>query len=93
MPVQYYVWYEIAGEPSGARAAVDALLADVAQRTGVAGRLHRRRDRPATWMEVYADVVDAAAFEHELAAAVLRHDVVRRSGGGARHVEAFVAAG
>jgi hypothetical protein len=91
MPVQYFIWYEIAGDPRSARAAVDALMADVARATGIRGRLHIRRDRPTTWMEIYADVADAAGFEGELAAAVKRNDVTRHTVG-ARHTEAFVAA-
>jgi hypothetical protein len=91
MSVQYFIWYEIAGDRLRARAAVDALMADVARTTGIRGRLHVRRDRPTTWMESYADVADAAGFEDEIAAAVRRHDVMHHTGG-ARHVEAFVAA-
>jgi hypothetical protein len=33
MAVQFFVWYEIAGDPQRARAAVDAMMADVAQHT------------------------------------------------------------
>ena len=92
MPVQYVVWYEIAGDPQRARASIDAMMADVARTTGIRGRLHVRRDRPTTWMEIYADVADAASFEEEIAAAAKRHDVAQHTGG-ARHVEAFVAEG
>jgi hypothetical protein len=91
MPVQFFIWYEVAGDPVRARAAVDALMADVARTTGIRGRLHVRCDRPTTWMEIYADVADAAGFEDEIAAAVKRHDVMQHTGG-TRHVEAFVAA-
>ena len=90
MPVQYFIWYEIAGDPRTVRTAVDAMMAEVARATGVHGRLLTRRDRPTTWMEIYADVVDASGFEVELAAAAGRHDVARHLSG-ARHVEAFVA--
>ncbi len=93
MHVHYFVWYEIAGDAAPARAAIDAMMADIARATGVAGRLLVRRDRNATWMEIYEDVADPAGFEREIAAALRRHDVVRLLAGGARHVEAFVAAG
>ena len=92
MPVQFFVWYEIAGDPQRARAAIDSLMADVARTTGIRGRLHVRRDLPTTWMEIYADVADAAGFEEELAAAAKRHDVAQHISG-ARHVETFVAEG
>jgi hypothetical protein len=44
-------------------------------------------------MEIYEDVADPAGFEREIADAVVRHGVARFLAGGARHVEAFVAAG
>ncbi len=91
MPVQFFIWYEIAGDPLRARAAVEALMADVARTTGIRGRLHIRLDRPTTWMEIYADVADAAGFDDEIAAAVKRHDVMQHTDG-ARHTEVFVAA-
>jgi Domain of unknown function (DUF4936) len=90
--IHYYVWYHVASDVPAIRVAVAEMMADVAGRTGIAGRLLVRRDEPATWMETYEDVVDAATFERELAAAVLRHDLARLVAGGDRHVEAFVAA-
>jgi hypothetical protein len=89
-PVHYYVWYRIAGDPSAAQAAVDALLHDVFRRAGVSGRRLVRRDDPRTWMEVYEHVGDDALFEHELAAAVERHGIARLVEGGRRHTEPFV---
>ena len=93
MHVHYFVWYEIAGDRSPARAAIDAMMTDIARATGVSGRLLVRRDRTATWMEIYEGVADPARFEREIADALVRHGVVRFLAGGARHVEAFVAAG
>ena len=92
MHVHYFVWYEIAGDAAAARAAIDAMMADVARATGITGRLLVRRDRKATWMEIYEDVADPAGFEREIADALVRHDVARLLAGGARHVEVFVAA-
>ena len=88
----YYVWYKVAADPPGARAAVDAMMADVARRTRTAGRLLLRRDEPDTWMEIYEGVAESALFERELAAAVLRHCIARFIAVDGRHVEAFVAA-
>jgi len=93
MPVQYFIWYEIAGDPRTARTAVDAMMAEVARATGVHGRLLTRRDRPTTWMEIYADVADAPRFERTIAAAVLRNGLAQHISAGARHIEAFVAPG
>ncbi|HQR10488.1 MAG TPA: DUF4936 family protein [Casimicrobiaceae bacterium] len=104
----YFVWYRLretpVGDPGGNtnsfRIAIEAVLADVRGRTGVAGRLLvrtaldgtlARRDEADTWMEVYDDVADPVAFERELAAALRRHDIARFVPEGDRHIEAFVA--
>ena len=90
--IQYFVWYAIAGDPRPARAAIAAMMTDVACRTGVTGRLLVRQEAPATWMEVYEDVADPVGFVREFAAAALRHELARFAVDGIRHVEAFVAA-
>jgi Domain of unknown function (DUF4936) len=89
-PVHFYVWYHASGDISALRAAVDDMMADVAARTGIVGRLLLRRDERRTWMEVYERVTDADQFERALADAVARHDLARVIEGGVRHVEAFV---
>lgn len=89
--VQYFVWYAIAGDPQPTRVAIDAMMAEIARRTGVTGRLLIRHDQPSTWMEIYENVADAVGFEREIAAAALRHDLSQLLVGGMRHVEAFVA--
>jgi hypothetical protein len=91
MPVHFFIWYEIAGDPRTARAAIDAMMVEVARATGIHGRLLTRRDRPTTWMEIYADVTDAPRFERAIAEAVVCNAIARHIGGGGRHVEAFVA--
>ena len=91
--VHYYVWYRITGDPRDARTAIEAMMAEVTRRTGIAGRLLVRRDETSTWMEIYEGVADPAVFEREIAAVFLAHDLARFVAGGARHVEAFVAAG
>ena len=82
----YYVYYRI--DPArieGLRAAIDGLFDAVERATGIRGRWLRRRDEPTTFMEVYENVADGAAFETLLAreAAAL---------GLERHVERFVCA-
>ena len=42
---------------------MEKLFQDVERACGVRGRWMRRRDDPATYMEVYEDVGDQAAFE------------------------------
>lgn len=88
----YYVWYRLAGNACEARSAVTAMMLDVAEDCGVVGRLMKRADDPATWMEIYEAIDDPAAFEHTLAEAAARHDALSYADGG-RHVERFVACG
>ena len=92
-PVHFFVWYRASGDASAVRAAADDMMADIAARTGIVGRLLVRRNEPGTWMEVYEGVPDADVFERELTAALARHDLVRVAGLGVRHVEAFITSG
>ena len=69
----YYVYYRI--EPvrlDEMRAIASALFDEVRATTGVQGRLLRRRDDASTWMEIYADVADAAKFERALEVALVK---------------------
>ena len=88
----YYVWYRLAGDACEARAAVTAMMLDVACECGVVGRLMKRADDPVTWMEVYEAIEDPSGFEHALAEALARHGAQAYADGG-RHVERFVACG
>ena len=60
----YYVYYKLDPARAGElRAAIDRVLATVEGATGIRGRWMRRRDDPATYMEVYEGVRDESAFE------------------------------
>jgi hypothetical protein len=85
-----YVWYRVDADTADARAAVARLVADVAQRTGVAGRLLARVDDATTWMEVYEAVGDADAFARTLEARAAALGVASATGCGERHVDRFV---
>jgi hypothetical protein len=62
--LNYYVYYKLPAERvAEARRLVDALFDAVEKRCGVRGRWMRRRDDPATYMEVYEGVKDESAFE------------------------------
>lgn len=64
----YYVYYRV--EPArvaALRAQVEQLFGIIEQATGVRGRWMRRRDDPATYMEVYENVADDRGFEALLA--------------------------
>ena len=60
----YYVYYKISPDQiSKLRDGVQNLFKTIEMQCGVRGRWMRRRDDPATYMEVYEEVKDAAAFE------------------------------
>lgn len=86
----FYVWYTVTADRGDAVRAIAELVAAIEDETGVAGRVLARRDDASTWMEVYENVGDAAAFGRALDAAARRMNVARISGG-ARHVERFAA--
>ena len=82
----YYIYYRISPQDvTRIRRAVDGLFASLEQACGVRGRWMRRRDDPSTYMEVYENVQDAAAFE-----AALEREGAKL--GIARKVERFVCA-
>ena len=82
----YYVYYrvEVARVPA-IRARIEAAFGNIERVTGVRGRWMRRRDDPATYMEVYENVADEAAFE-----GILERETSAL--GLERHVERFVCA-
>jgi hypothetical protein len=84
--IHYYVYYKLRPdrlEPM--RTAVQTLFEVMEKQCGVRGRWMRRRDDPSTYMEVYEDVRDAAAFE-----AVLEREGAKL--GVERKLERFVCA-
>lgn len=91
MATHYFVWYRVPGDPAAARGAVNALMQDIAMKTGVIGRLLMRPEVPPTWMEVYESVADATSFDVAYAEAVARNGVSSHAPEG-RHVERFVDA-
>jgi len=62
--LNYYVYYKVAPERvDELRPRIEALFSLLEKRSGVRGRWMRRRDDPATYMEVYEGVADERAFE------------------------------
>jgi hypothetical protein len=83
--VNLYVYYRVRADQAAAcRAAVAALQAQL----GVAPRLLRRADDPATWMEIYEDVDEA--FAARLEEAAVRLGLPACLADGRRHLERFV---
>jgi hypothetical protein len=82
----FYVYYRVDADRLPAlRREVDRLFDAIEKATGVRGRWLRRRDEPATHMEVYENVSDERAFE-----ALLEREAAGL--GLQRHVERFVCA-
>lgn len=82
----YYVYYRVQADRVAAlQDEVRNLFRVVQAATGVRGRWMRRRDEPATYMEVYENVRDEEAFE-----ALLGRESAKL--GLERHVERFVCA-
>ena len=89
MSLSYYIYYRVA-QPAQAQTLVRDLQTALKSRTGIAGRLLRKRDDPTTWMEVYEGVEEPDAFEQCLAAGVqtINFAAVLETSG-VRHMECF----
>lgn len=82
----YYVYYRVdAARVPALGDRIAAAFQGIERATGVRGRWMRRRDDPATYMEVYENVADEATFE-----AVLERETSAL--GLDRRVERFVCA-
>ena len=83
----YYVYYKLVPERvPQLRPMVESIFREIERQFGVRGRWMHRRDDPSTYMEVYEDVKDAAAFE-----ALLEREGAKL--GLPRKLERFVDAG
>lgn len=64
----YYIYYRVdPARATVAEARVRELQTALDCRTGVAGRLLKKRGEPHLWMEVYEEVEDPVRFEAALA--------------------------
>ena len=62
--MNYYVYYKLdPARLAELRPAIEALFKAVEREFGVRGCWMRRRDDPATYMEVYEGIADEAAFD------------------------------
>lgn len=94
MPASYYIYYRVAPEHMrAAEACVVRLLASVKARTGIAGRLMKKRALPEQWMEIYENVEDEVRFESQVEEALLDSGLSAcLQAGSARHLECFYSA-
>ena len=91
VPCCFYVYYRVVAGAPHARAVIASLLADVAARSGIEGRLLTRCDDTSTWMEVYEAVDDADAFARTLDRCVRQVRAAQIAVDGRRTVERFSA--
>jgi hypothetical protein len=91
MAWSYYIYYRVDAAQAGACAqTVQKLLAAVHARTGIRGRMLKKRNEPLLWMEIYEPVADEAKFEWELAEAVAASGIsALLQEDSARHTECF----
>lgn len=91
MTWSYYVYYRVdAAQTTACAQAAAAVMQAVHAKTGLRGRLLKKRNEPLLWMEIYEGVSDEAAFEWELAEAVAQAGLLRfLQPGGGRHTECF----
>jgi len=91
MSWSYYIYYRV--DPVQAEAcavAVQNLLATMQDRSGIRGRVLKKRNEPLLWMEIYEPVSDEAKFEWELAEAVAANGInALLQAGSTRHTECF----
>jgi hypothetical protein len=88
----YFVWYRVSKADNDTETAIRSMMSRLSCRSGVSGRLLKKRDEPRLWMETYADVADTVRFEHLLRQAVDEYDVEMFIDGN-RCTECFLAAG
>lgn len=91
MSWSYYIYYRVDAAKTGACAvAVEYLLDVMRKKTGIQGRVMKKRNEPLLWMEVYENVTDEAGFEWELAEAVTGSGIGKLlQEGSGRHTECF----
>lgn len=66
MAYSYYIYYRVAPDKAeNCELRVLELMTALKERTGIAGRLLRKRSEPHLWMEIYENVRDDAKFELE----------------------------
>jgi hypothetical protein len=85
----YYIYYRVA-RPDEASIAVRRLQSAIREDFGIEGRLLKKRDEPALWMEIYEGIDDGAAFEAAMAALTESLDFSRMlAADNVRRIECF----
>ena len=75
----YYVYYRVdATRLDSVRFSIQELFKVIEHETGISGQWMRRRDDPATYMEVYEGVADDQKFEALLEREAARLNLERK---------------
>jgi hypothetical protein len=89
--LNYYIYYRVSpNNADEAEMLVRSMQARLACRSGIAGRLLKKRGEPGLWMEVYEDVAEPERFERLLDQAVDEFELAMFLDG-PRHFECFLA--
>ncbi len=86
----YFVWYRVKHDDLDTETVIRSMMARLACRSGMVGRLLKKHVETRLWMEIYLDVTDAKGFEQLLHQAVDEFDVEMFIDG-QRCTESFVA--
>jgi len=71
----YFIWYRVGDDTRETETVIRHMMARLACRAGISGRLLTKRGEPRLWMELYEGVSDPNTFERLLASAVDEFDV------------------
>lgn len=88
--MNYYIYYRVSpNNADEAETLVRSMQARLACRSGIAGRLLKKRDEPGLWMEVYEDIAEPERFERLLDQTADEFDLAMFLDG-PRHTECFL---
>ncbi len=73
--MNYYIYYRVLSDDAETELLIRGMQARLTCSSGVSGYLLKRSDDPLTWMEVYENVGDEAAFERQMARALAAADI------------------
>jgi hypothetical protein len=91
MALSFYIYYHIKiGASAAAEKRIREMQETLTKRTGIAGRLLKKRGEPQLWMEVYENVAETGGFEQALNHAVEEYGLrLHLQPGSQRHTECF----
>lgn len=91
MPLSYYIYFRVESRHAETLwPRIHEMQAALLDKTGVHGKLLKKRHEPLMWMEVYENVNAAARFEQALGTAVEQYRINDfLPAGSARNTECF----